>query len=243
MDHPLKMTWRGRLSRSAIFLALCLYVSTARAAGPLWTGRYPTPITNGLMAPAEIIVCSGDELKMPTNVVAPVYSPTNFFTRCVTNGVTGTVATNTVNVTYSVGEVFWTNITTFPYTNFPDEVTNQFSADAVVAVASSAPEVCPSPGLVKIGTVTWYAVELVFGVTNSDEADPTDVNNDDEPHPLFAITPPDQLLKAPEIVIGQLDTNTHNAETVFTNFLPGIPVFSLPTNQYAYVCTDQGHRL
>jgi hypothetical protein len=90
---------------------------------------------------------------MPTNIVAPVYS-TTIWKQIGTYDCSTNHSTNTETVTYSVGGVFWTNFSS-PYTNFPDKVTNAFSAKACVFVTSSSTTNCASPGLVTIGNVSW----------------------------------------------------------------------------------------
>jgi hypothetical protein len=120
-----------------------------------WSGTCPTIITNSSVTPTTIYACYSNAPTMPTNIIAPVYSPTNIFTQLITYDSTNcTTVTNTENVTYTVGGVFWTNFSS-PYTNFPAHVTNSFSADADVYVTSSDTNLCASPGLINLGTVTW----------------------------------------------------------------------------------------
>jgi hypothetical protein len=120
-----------------------------------WTGSCPSIVTNGLVSPTTIYQCGVTGPEMPTNIVVPVYSPTNIFTQVITYDKTNcTPVTNTENITYSVSGYFWTNFSS-PYTSMPSKVTNSFSADCDVYVTSSDTNNCASPGLVNLATVTW----------------------------------------------------------------------------------------
>jgi hypothetical protein len=120
-----------------------------------WTGSCPSIVTNGLVSPTTIYQCGVTGPEMPTNIVVPVYSPTNIFTQIITYSTTNcTPVTNTENITYSVSGYFWTNFSS-PYTSMPSKVTNSFSADCDVYVTSSDTNNCASPGLVNLATVTW----------------------------------------------------------------------------------------
>jgi hypothetical protein len=113
-----------------------------------WSGTCPAIITNSSVSPSTIYDPWKTAPTMPTNIVAPVYSPTNIFTQLVTYDSTNCdTVTNTENVTYSVSGVTWTNFSS-PYTNFPSVVTDSFSAQAYVIVTSSDTNLCPSPGIV-----------------------------------------------------------------------------------------------
>jgi len=119
-----------------------------------WSGSCPSIVTNGLVSPTSIDQCGVEGPTMPTNIVVPVYSPTNIWKRTGTYDCTNTVSTNTENITYLVSGYFWTNFSS-PYTSFPSLVTNSFSADCDVYVTSSDTTNCASPGLVTLATVSW----------------------------------------------------------------------------------------
>jgi len=112
-----------------------------------WYGTCPTIITNFSVSPPIVYDRWKTAPTMPTNIILPVYSPTNLFTQVITFPCTGEAVTNTENVTYSVSGFGWTNFSA-PYTNFPAVVTNSFTAQAYVVVKSSDTNLCPSPGVV-----------------------------------------------------------------------------------------------
>ena len=119
-----------------------------------WSGNNPSIATNGSVNPTVIHQCGVAAPIMPTDIVVPVYSPTNIFTQVITYSGGCTPVTNTENITYSVSGSFWTNFSS-SYTSFPSLVTNSFSADCDVYVTSSDTNLCASPGLVNLGTVSW----------------------------------------------------------------------------------------
>jgi len=116
-----------------------------------WSGTCPTVITNFSVSPSTIYDPWNTAPTMPTNMIPPVYSPTNIFTQLITYSTTNCeTVTNAENVTYSVSGIMWTNFSS-PYTNFPSKLTNSFSAQAYVIVTSSDTNICPSPGMVGVG--------------------------------------------------------------------------------------------
>jgi len=127
------------------------------------SGTPPSVVTNSSVSPTSIIVCYSNAPIMPTTIIAPAYSTNNIYTLAITDTNCNTT-TNTENVTYAVSGVFWTNITAAPYTNFPANVTSSFTADADVFVTSSDTNICPSPGLINLATVSWYPITVALGV-------------------------------------------------------------------------------
>lgn len=83
---------------------------------------------------------------MPT-VVKPAYS-TGKKQRTVTFDCPPYSKLETNDITYTVGTVQWDP-------TLPGTITNTFSSTAYVNVTSSDTNLCPSPGRVDIGTVTW----------------------------------------------------------------------------------------
>jgi hypothetical protein len=138
------------------------------------SGTCPAVVANSLVSPTSIIVCYSNAPTMPTTIIAPVYGTNNLFTLMITDTNCNTT-TNTENVTYTVSGVFWTNITTAPYTNFPANVTNSFTADADVFVTSSDTNICPSPGLINLATVSWYSIQVTVDAPDYDP-DATNAN-------------------------------------------------------------------
>jgi hypothetical protein len=113
-----------------------------------WGGDCPSIKTNGSVSPTSMAQCGVTGPTMPTNIVAPVYSPTNIWQQTGTYDCSTNVSTNTENITYSVGSVQWDP-------PLPGTITGTFSSTAYVNVTSSDTTNCPSPGQVNLGTVTW----------------------------------------------------------------------------------------
>jgi hypothetical protein len=129
-----------------------------------WSGDAPTVITNGSVSPSTIYEPYGTAPTMPT-IVVPVYSPTNIFTQLITYSSTNCgTATNTENITYSVSAVIWTNFSS-PYTDFPSELTDYFTAEAWVIVTSSDTNICPSPGLIPVASATMASASVQAAAT------------------------------------------------------------------------------
>ena len=119
------------------------------ATTSVWSGNCPSNVTSGSVSPTSINQCGVTAPTRPTNIVVPVYSPTNIFTQIISYDTTNcTPDTNTENITYSVGGVQWNP-------PLPGTITNTFSSTAYVNVTSSDTTNCPSPGRVDLGTVTW----------------------------------------------------------------------------------------
>jgi len=131
------------------------------------SGTPPSVVTNSSVSPTSIIVCYSNAPIMPTTIIAPAYSTNNIYTLAITDTNCNTT-TNTENVTYAVSGVFWTNITAAPYTNFPANVTSSFTADADVFVTSSDTNICSSPGLVNLATVSWYSIQVTVDAPDYD---------------------------------------------------------------------------
>jgi hypothetical protein len=161
------ITNRGLLTRGTkiagcvlIFFSAALTRSNGQDCGPQpeggciecgphwggWTIDCPDQETSGSVSPTSICQPYNAGPILPT-VVPPTYGE-GCKQRSGTFDCNDNVTNQTIDITYTVGDVIW-------IPSLPGSVTQSFTSTAYVNVTSSDTNDCPDPGLVSIGSCTW----------------------------------------------------------------------------------------